>query len=1195
MYLKRLEIQGFKSFADRVAIEFKKGITVIVGPNGCGKSNITDAVQWVLGEQSARSLRGYKMDDVIFSGTARRRPLGMAEVSLTFDNRERVLNLPFEEINITRRVYRSGEGEYFINKRLCRLRDIHELFAQCGISRAAFSITSQGKIDEFITVRPQERRIFLEEIAGVGSYRQRKTDALRRLKETEDSLARLQDILGELEKMRLPLKKKAEIAEQYQKLAQLLKEVESRLLEGQMAGITKREEALFEESQKLESTSLQVEQSILVLEDELREYKQGVSSRREAIDQKEEEFSDVQKVLQESHSANARLEEKIASCDLRGAELQARLAVIGQRKLETEQELAEIASACSKLESHQSQAKGDLAALEKEKIKWEAQKDEANRTWDRVDKETFEILHQKTGLVSDLQVLKNKKEVLVRQQESLAKKASEGRVRSDELEAKVHKAEELCNQHAAALKNAQSELEQGEKLVKSLNREQEKITSQLMSLRQKIDRAEERCRILKDAEKNKEGYQYGVKRILQALSQGARFDGESLSLVEELFSIDPAYGTALDTALGRAAHNFICTTPQAAQEAIAKLKKEKSGRASFFPLKALEHWVFHQDNPKPVKGLVGRLSDLVTCDQKYRKLAEYLLGRTHLVDNLKNASFLAEKNNYRYRVVTLEGDLIQAGGLFTGGGGRSRYPSPRRRKQEIIEIDTEIRKDGQLRASYQQRSEDLTVQIEKAKKGIHELKEKCRQLDDCWRNETQKVGAMQQELKRLTEFIENCRLEGEELRYHQQDLDQQVTIREQEIAQITALERASEVKRSDLEKARRDSEGKTQELLGRLSAAQVSYSTISQDLKHQEQKLQQIQQLLELRKQEQLQVQDDLAAFCAEKECLQEQEKILREQLDAYGRKKKEIKDNLTFRKKQVSARERFVDAKERRYLKLKEVALKSQQRLQNNTIKQQHLEDQKEQIFKQAAENKIKLNLDSDLRIPARKEEQSWKEEIARLKQIMESLGEINFTAPGEYIEVQDRARYLESQIKDLEEGKESLNKMISELDRIAAARFQKTFQEVKTSFQEFYRLLTEGGSADLVLTDEDNILETGIDICVVPRGKKPRYLSLLSGGEKSITGIAFLFAMLQSNPSPFYFLDEIEAFLDDANIGRFVNMLKNWSANYQLILISHRYQTMQIADHLYGVTMEEPGISKLVSVQLSEYTPDNSEKQIS
>jgi chromosome segregation protein len=1188
MYLKRLEMQGFKSFAERIVIELEKGITVIVGPNGCGKSNLTDAVHWALGEQSARSLRGRRMDDVIFSGASGRRPLGMAEVMLTFDNSERMLSLPYEEISITRRVYRSGEGEYYINKQLCRLRDIQELFAQCGIGRAAFSITSQGKIDEFILARPQERRVLLEEIAGVSSYRQRKSDALKKLAETEDSLARLGDLLSELERTLIPLKKQAEVAEQYRRIAQEQRETESSLLGGQLSAVDKKERELHEECGKLESSLAYIQQSMTTTEGRLSELQQGLTAQYKEVEQKESELGEIQRALQESHSALARLEEKSDSLEHRIAELQARIAVVAQRRQETEQEMDDAASAYKKLSLLRLQAESDVQKLSAEKEEWEEQKKETEKRWESVDKEIFEVLYRKTSLVSDLQVQKNKREALLHRRQSLAQKIDKGKAACLELEAKIRQLEEQCKQHAASQEHFQAELEKEERAEQTLREKQEQNSAEILSLTQKIDRLNERFRVLKEAEDSREGYQYGVKRILQKLAEGVKFDGDKLSLVEELLEIPPLYETALDTALGRAAHYFVCTTPQAAQEAIALLKREKAGRASFFPLQALDRWTFQErDNVVHVQGLIGRLSELVTCEQRYRQLAEYLLGRTYLADNLQSASLFADKNNYRLRVVTMEGELIQAGGLFTGGGGRSRFPSTRRRKRELKELQQQVEEERRKLASCRRRDQKLKSELEQANSRIDDLQERIKQEEETGREQSQKATAGKEELIQLTESGENYLLEKDELLRGQQDFDRQIQALEQELESIAAQEREVEDKRAELEKARRRMDDKTQITMSALSAAQVSYGTISQDLKHQEQKREQLRQLLELRSQEQSKMEKDLAEIKAEREIIQKQEESLSKEVAALTGRQESVEHNILFRKKQAAAEKRYIDAKEKRYLKLKEIAFKSEQRIESSTVKARHLVDLKEQIYSQARENNFQIGFFKDREPLSRREELALKEKSAAFKQEMAAFGEINFAAPGECLAVEERIIYLKQQMKDLQGGKSSLTGMIDEMDRIVAVRFRNTFQQVRADFEKIFSLLSDGGKADLLLTDEDDLLETGIDICVNPRGKKQLHLSLLSGGEKSLTGIAFLFALLQSNPSPFYLLDEIEAFLDEANLARFANFLRTWGAGYQLILISHRYQTMEIADHLFGVTMEEPGISKLVSVHLEEYAP--------
>lgn len=1193
MYLKRLEIKGFKSFAEPVTIELEKGITVVVGPNGCGKSNLTDAVHWALGEQSARSLRGYRMDDVIFSGTSQRRPHGMAQVTLIFDNSEQVLSLPYQEVSITRRVYRSGEGEYFINKKPCRLRDIHELFAQCGISRAAFSITSQGKIDEFILVRPQERRVFVEEIAGVSSYRQRKSVALKRLEETEDSLERLNDLLVEMVKRRFPLKKQAEVAEKYKMLAQEYQEAEARFLESQLASVKIKEEKLLSDSQQLELSLVRHQNIVTVLEQQLVGLRQGLSTRLKIIEEKEQDLFRIQQELQEGDSALGRLEEKAGSYAYREEDLQARLAVVQQRKAETEQELIDVRAACQKLIDEQSQANRALERLMAEKSDWEEQKQETNRTWETVDKGIFAVLHKKTALVSELQVLKNKKEVLARQQESLLQKLNKGKVRYEDLETKLQKHQELSKEHSLSLLSWQDELEQKDSSVKVLVTEKEKITAAIQSLTQKIDRLQVRLQVLQDAEDRQEGYQYGVKNVLNELAKGVRFDGETLFLVEELLDIPSLYETALDTALGSAAYHFICKTPKAAQEAIAFLKKKNAGRASFFPLKALDHWQSQgRDHVVKAEGIVGRLSDLVICEKQYEKLAEYLLGRTYLADHLPNASVFAEKNNYRFRVVTVDGELIQQGGLFTGGSKRSRHPSTRRRKKELKELEIQIDRQRRELVGCQQQEQKLKAELAEAQKSVDGLWERIKQLESIIKEEDQMAKGWKQESEQLAESNENYRLEEKELLYQQRDYEQQIGTQEQELELITIEEGEVEEKRAELESMRRSAEEETQQLMSRISDAQVLYSTISQDQKYEEEKCQQLQQLMELRRQELLKMENDLAALRAEQESNQQQARHLHQSMDEKGVLQEELAEIIASVKDKVAARERYITVKEKRCLKLKGIATGIEQRLQSNGLKLQHIKELNQQIYNQAEQQNLELKLIDDTKILKRGPELALKERIATLKQEMDSLGEINFAAPGEYVELRDQIADLEQQLIDLQDGKHSLTKMIGELDRIATVKFQKAFQQIRTDFQEIFSLLSDGGQADLLLTDEDNLLETGIDICVIPRGKKPRHLSLLSGGEKSLTGISFLFALLQSNPSPFYLLDEIEAFLDEANLARFANFIRNWSAGYQLILISHRYQTMEIADHLYGITMEEPGVSKLVSVELGQYDPEVQEQ---
>jgi len=1195
MHLKRLEIQGFKSFAERVEIEFEKGVTVVVGPNGCGKSNLTDAVQWVLGEQSARTLRGYRMDDVIFSGAAGRRPLGMAEVSLTFDNSEKVAPLPFEEINITRRVYRSGEGEYFINKRKCRLRDIQELFAQCGISRAAFSITAQGRIDEFVAARPLERRVFLEEIAGISSYRQRKAESLRKLQETEDALKRLQDLLYELENRRIPLEEQARVARLYNRLQKEISDLERSLLVGQLAGIGEKEKLLQKNLYRYQAVVDREEQLISLLEGELDELHDGLQARIDDIDRKEAELQDVHRLKQETTFKSVRIEEKLAASRRQAAELQTRFAVVKQKREETFRELEEIAETCNQLKVLQEQAASELEVLREENRDYEERRSLVSQGLESLDKSVFDVLHQKTALLSDIQGLRNKKELLVRQRESLNRKVQTAKESQFELEKELRKSDKLRADFADQFQKMQENLGQAEETRRKLVGEMEKHSLQVTSLLQKMEGLKERSCILKEAEKNREGYQQGVRSILKGIAQGD-FTWGDLRLVEELFTIDQAYETALEIALGGAAHYFICPTPKIAKQAIDYLKRDGRGRASFLPLTAVDRWMIgeKQRHYSTCSGIIGRLSEVVSCEEKYRGVAEFFLGRTYLAEDLRAANFFAEDNNYRVRVVTLSGEIIQSGGLFTGGRTSSRYPSTRRRKVEIERIDEEIFQLHQKLQRLRDKQDNLKSQIEKIEEQVVKLQESCHYFQNASREEEQRVASLQKELKQVIELAEAWALEAEEQVYQVSDLDRQIIQKEQELAGIEEQEKKLAQKRAELEKERNSFDSEARAALTKISAAQVKCSSLSQELKHQLQKYQQLQHLLALQDQEQQDISLSLRENAAENNKLCSQVKGLSQKCTDLEIKSEEIKGLLTFRKKQVASRQRFVRVREKRCHKLRQNILQHKQQWENTDLKLKHLLGQKEQLLAYMEEHQLNL-AEGEPTALNHSEELAIRKQIAIYKQKMEKMGDVNFTAPEEYATLQDRISYLLEQKKDLEKGKRSLNKLICEMNKIAVSRFDEIFQMVRKNFQNIFQKICDGGKADLVLTDEANLLETGVDIVVLPRGKKPRHLSLLSGGEKALTGISFLFAMLQAQPAPFYFLDEIEASLDEANLARFANYLKEWSASSQLILISHRYQTMQIADYLYGVTMEEPGVSKLVSVQLAEYLPAERKKQIS
>lgn len=1185
MFLKRLEIQGFKSFAERVEIEFGPGITVIVGPNGCGKSNLTEAVQWVLGEQNARALRGYRMDDVIFAGTSRRRSHGMAEVSLIFDNASGTLPLEYEEVSITRRVYRSGEGEYFINQKPCRLRDIQEMFLASGINKAAFSIVAQGKIEEFISQRPEERRVYLEEMAGISKYRQRKTDAVNKLGETEQVLVRLQDVLGELNRQLTPLEEQAREANLYNECQDQLKTLEIIQVRSQFAKAAAKSGSLAATIQDLQASKATVQQKASMLAEELKELDGALKERKEKIAAREHEYGQIQQQLQEMQILSARVEEKYSATLSRRAELEIRLQVIAQKDQEINTELQEIAGQRSQCLDKRALAEQQCQSLEQALNELEKTRQQVNTEWEKNNGELFEVLHQKTLLTSQVKELQNKKESIRRQQENIRQKSSGNTTRIDQIKEQIEQKSQLLSARTAAFEELTHELEQAQQRAALTGREQERIAQAVQKQLQENERHKTRLHMLQESERNKDGYQRGVRMIMQARARGESFCNGILGLVEELFTTDQEYETALYIALGRAAHYFVCATPDVAQRALAYLRGQEAGRASFLPLTALQRWL-EKERPSRVaraEEILGRGADLVVCGEEYRNVAEFLLGRTFFASNLKSARQFAESNYYRVRVVTLDGDLVQPGGLITGGKDAKPVQFAIKQKQEIVQLSADLNRGQQALDELEKRRAVLAAERTAIMARIKELEASVHSLEKERNALEQTIPSLNRELKQLEEFAQVWMLESNEENYRWGDLDQEIERSELELVRVRENELGLEQRRAQIEQGKNDYDENLHKLNAKLSDSRVQLVSQNQEIKYLEQKAQQVNNLVEKQQREGAQVETNLNELANEVATFEEQREGHRSQLAVLENRRTAIEQDLLFRRKQAGAKESYYHAKEKRYLKIKQLGWQREQRAHSLQIQVQHLEEQMEEIRARSLELECDLAQGPGGELE-RHEEAGLKEQIATLKDRLGGFGEINFAAPGEYAALEERRGFLVQQKGDLEDGREALHEVIKEMDQIVANRFRQIFEAVKKNFESVFTILFDGGTAELFLADEKDLMTSGIDVRVLPKGKKPRHLSLLSGGEKALTGIAFLFALLQTRPSPFYFLDEIEAFLDESNLVRFADFVCMMAEKAQIILISHRPRTMQVADILYGVTMEEPGISKLVAVELVE-----------
>lgn len=1187
MFIKRLELQGFKSFAHRVEIEFGPGITVIVGPNGCGKSNITEAIKWVLGEQNARALRGFKMDDVIFAGAVRHRPVGMAEVSLTVENSSRLLPLAYEEINVTRRVYRSGESEYFINKKPCRLRDVQELFGSCGISRAVFSITSQGKIEELLSLRPEERRVFLEEVAGVSRYRQRKAEALCKLEETDHELIRLCDILAELERQVVPLKEQAEIAKYFKAYKASLKELELALLEHELIKHQERKECFLKECEKTKNLLKKEQQVASYLENEIKFAREGLDERKKVISKFERDYELIQKQIQDLNFSKIRVEEKKSFYNTQMAELISRIDSYRQRYRALKKELSEIEEKHpdvqklkDKVELNFRELEDKLRSIEKKKVRIQSE-------WEANNVELFEVVRKKTALISQIRELKGKKDIFLRQDASVTKKTEEANLRILDLKKKIQEQKQVLEAQKQFEKKILFEIKQYEEKFQDYKKQKEEFVALYQECLKNIEGKKMYLRILKDANEKKEGYQKGVKEILNVINQSPPLFTGILGLVEDLFNMDTEIERAIMTALGRAAHYFVCTTADVAYQAISYLKARGCGRASFLPIEAIDIWAKKERvlDYELTSGIIGRAAELVVCDKMFQNIAEYLLGRTFVAESFNSARDFAEKYYYKVRVVTLDGELIQPGGLITGGKESFYTASTRKRQLEINQIETEIQKFKHEAEKLKRSNNSLNLEMDFIESKLMELS-KLKRDNEFQKSELEKIIAgLEQELKQLTDFVHIYLLDKKEHSYQRESLDKEIFQLEQNLPVLLNCEKSLEEKRNILEQERKACEDEIQNFNEQISNLRVSLTSLNEQLKHMLDKKHVLEGMLSQQESGLKKLQASLKEVSLKIKDLNTNEQKLCKQIDIFEKKSLVLLQALEFKRKQMKSKNAYFNAKEKRYFKLKQIISRRQQFLNDLKLQLMQIDEQIEQIRFRFCEYGGAFISEKNSRKLDSKQEIEIKKKIDECKKKLSEMGEVNFAAPAEFQVLQERINYLLQQKKDLEEGKESLIKIIKEMDRVVVNKFIETYQLIKKNFEEIFLSLCEGGKAELFLTDEKNPLNSGLDVFVVPRGKKLRHLSLLSGGERALTGIAFLFALLKSCPLPFYLLDEVDAYLDESNVGRFASFLRMLSKNSQIIVVSHRFQTMQAADILYGVTMEEPGISTLVPLKLDEF----------
>lgn len=1181
MILKALEMQGFKSFPDKTVLEFNKGITAVVGPNGSGKSNISDAVRWVLGEQSTKTLRGSKMEDVIFSGTDVRKAKGFAEVTLRLDNTDRSLNKDSDEVSVTRRYYRSGDSEYLVNGESARLRDVNELFMDTGLGRDGYSIVGQGKIADMVSPKASERRDMLEEAAGISHFRYRRGDAIKRLAQAEENLVRLRDILSELESRVGPLKAQSEKAQKFIVLAGERKNLEIGIW---LNTIDKTGEKMRDQEHKIE-----------IAEASHKEAQDELSKIGEMIDKAADGTRDINIKLEEIRNSASGFEEKLSDIDsqikvaensiLHNNETIERINRDKAAENETEQNIDAAVSAAreciQKAEEQIADATRQMDELSKQEETYRLSSSEFS---DRAAALSGEISALSVRL-ADCRVTAETANSSIEEIRSRISAIDESMgTRKDDYDALLKRKADA----EAELKEIQDEIVSVKNAIDGYTLRFENRGKKADSVKLAIDekqrelhKGQDRVRLLEDLEKNMEGYFGAVKAVMKESGRGALRG--IYGPVSQLITVKDKYSAAIETALGAAVQNIVVDNETDAKRAMGFLKEHRAGRATFLPITAIKGRVLSEQGLDDQYGFVSIASDLVSYDNKYSEIIRWLLGRTAVAEDIDSAIAIAKKYSYRFRIVTLDGQVINAGGSMTGGsrvqnaGILSRGNEIERLKGSLASMQKEL--DGML-SDYKLLSEDASAakaELEGAEGDLLRAKEEnirregeLKLASDKLTSVSSGVKELLEEKETLEKRIESVSSGAEAARSQIDELKETLENKEKELESITGDSKT-------LQKNREEVASKAAEIRLRIVSLQKDVEANTDEITR-----------LKNRKTGHLDRLSELDGEIREIEEKNEELRALTERLSAdekalkanHGDAQNQInelisqRDELEKQANDLRLHER-AKSEERERLsgdiaRLEERKIAMRNEYDNLTSK---LYDEYQLTRREAAALEIEID---DYSLAAKR--------LAELKSQIRALGSVNVSAIEEYKEVSERYEFLSGQISDVETSRAELNKMIDDLTGKMAEQFREQFNRINSCFGQTFIELFGGGKAELRLEDERDVLGSDIEIKVQPPGKNVQNINLLSGGEKGLSAIALLFAILKVTPAPFCIFDEVEAALDDVNVSRYAQYVRRMTKNTQFILITHRRGTMEEADVLYGVTMQEKGVSKLLELKTAE-----------
>ncbi|MCT4594871.1 MAG: chromosome segregation protein SMC [Anaeromicrobium sp.] len=1184
LHLRKIELRGFKSFADKTNIEFKDGITAIVGPNGSGKSNISDAVRWVLGEQSAKTLRGSKMEDIIFAGTTERKPLGMAEVSLTLDNESNKLDVDYSEVTITRRVYRSGDSEYYINKSLCRLKDIKEIFMDTGVGIDGYSIIGQGKIDEILSNKTGDRRLLFEEAAGIVKYRTRKQESEKKLENTEQNLTRVDDIVSELENRIPSLERQSKKAKEYMKYKEQLRNIEINLYLNEFESVKGDLDSLKEQQRiVLEQLEFYLDKKREV-NTEFEKLKGGMETAENTINNLKNNIFNISNLIEKREGETKLNNEKKINIIHNLERIHEEIQHIKNNRRNIEEEIKRI----------EIEEKNNRQILEKEGSKISNKEKSLKELIDTITSYEESMETYKDDLIEILNLIASKKseisslDTLKRNLEKRNITIDGEKKELNKIQLELKKEGNIILEEGNTIKRDLSDLKKdynnfSNELVITKKSHAASVIKENKSI-QNIRDYETKKKLLVEMQRAYEGFSKSVKETLKFCKNSPL--GKNIhGVVGELLKVPKGLEIAVEVTLGATMQNIVCDTSKDAKDIIDYLKKNRLGRVTFLPIENFSsHRERKRDNISISKSILGYASDLVDFSHEYDGVMKFLLGRTIIVDTIETGIELSKKISKKYKIVSLEGDVINTTGAITGGSYKSKTLNILSRQREIDELEESLNNENQIK-------EEIRKEKKEIEEKVHELEIlvdtnenfiKVKEIELIKINN--KIEKNQYEIKNSNIQMEKVNNEIKQIEMDLKETEIEIKLREEEIQSLKFKEEsinkgANENKdEHDKIKVQRD------QLNYEITALKVNMaSLVEKDKNHTKSRKELSGELI--KSQNTMEIKNkNINEMKLEKVSIEEllleiqtdikENTILKSQYEINLKKEMENKENISSLYNRLSEDlhkngqvvGELQDSNHKVELRLARLDIQ-QQNILNKLLEDYELEYEEAKKYKN---DKINMGEAS--------------KEGKNLRRKIKGLGNINMDSIGEYDRVMERYEFLTTQKDDLTNSIKSLRQVIKDMENTMESQFIKTFNDIRVNFDEIFKALFGGGKAEIILVDKEDILSTKIEIIAQPPGKKLQNLSLLSGGEKALTAISLLFAILRVKPTPFCILDEIEAALDEANVYRYAEFLKEFSTDTQFIVVTHRKGTMESVDALYGVTMEDQGVSKLVSLEMKE-----------